>query len=146
MKDIRKKAMDLLARREHARTELERKLLQRGFAKEQINKELDKLAAENLLSNIRFTESYINMRRSAGFGPIRIAEELRQRGIKADLIYTYLAESDTIWSQCAADVRHKRFGNTLPKTYNEHAKQAKFLNYRGFNQQQIDVALTVEFE
>lgn len=135
---VRHKAMDLLARREHSRLELLRKLRQREYPDALIIPELDKLEAENLLSDQRFAESYINMRRKAGFGPVRIREELRERGVSNALFDTYLDESDTIWVQQAAQVRAKKFGEACAVDFEQRVKQAKFLNYRGFNQQQID--------
>ncbi|MEK1907640.1 MAG: recombination regulator RecX, partial [Pseudomonas sp.] len=47
---VRRTAMDLLARREHGRVELARKLRQRGAADELIDSALDRLAEEGLLS------------------------------------------------------------------------------------------------
>ena len=143
-KDVRYKAMELLARREHSRVELIAKLRLRHFPDELITPELDKLEHENLQSDRRFTEAYVHMRQMAGFGPVRIREELRQRGISGDLINTYLIESDTIWAQRAAEVRLKRFGTQPLIDFTDRAKQARFLNYRGFNQQQIDTVLGSE--
>ncbi len=142
--DVRRKAMDLLARREHSYLELARKLRQRQFPDDLIFPELDKLQQENLLSEQRFTQSYINMRTNNGFGPVRIADELRQRGISDDLINTYITESDTIWAEQAMKVQQKRFGDEPPVVFTERVKQAKFLNYRGFNQQHIDTVLGSE--
>lgn len=140
-KKVRLKAMDLLARREHGHTELARKLTRYDFEPDVIAAVLDQLAAEGLLSDQRFIESYSNSRRNSGFGPIRIREELRTRGISAEAANTVLDESDTIWFRLAAEVRTKRFGPERPTVFVERAKQMQFLQYRGFNQQHIDTAL-----
>ena len=78
---IRRSAMDLLARREHGRVELTRKLRQRGACPEMIDIALDRLTEEGLLSESRYLESYIRYRARSGYGPLRIREELNQRGL-----------------------------------------------------------------
>src|SRR6218665_4142189 len=78
---VRRTAMDLLARREHGRVELTRKLRQRGAPPELIEPALDRLAEEGLLSEARYLESFISYRARSGYGPARIREELGQRGL-----------------------------------------------------------------
>ena len=73
---VRRAAMDLLARREHGRAELTRKLRQRGAPAELIEAALERLADEGLLSESRYIESFIRGRASSGYGPLRIREEL----------------------------------------------------------------------
>ena len=57
--ECRKKAMDLLARREHSRLELERKLTSRDYEAEEINATIEQLVADNLQSDSRFSEAYV---------------------------------------------------------------------------------------
>lgn len=139
--DIRRKAMDLLALREHSRFELTRKLRQREFPDELIFQELDKLEQEKLLSDERFAQAYARMRTNKGFGPRRIAIELKERGISKHLIDTVLSESDTIWAQRAANALHKRFGKNPSRELGERIKQKRFLEYRGFSYEQIELRL-----
>src|SRR3546814_21124082 len=78
--------MDLLARREHGRVELARKLRQRGAPPELIEQALDRLCEQGLLSESRYLESFVRSRANAGYGPLRIREELAQRGLaRADI-------------------------------------------------------------
>jgi regulatory protein len=122
----------LLSRREHSRTELESKLRRRGFPPEAIGTLLDELAAEGLQSDSRFAETYVRRRMEAGFGPRRIALELRERGV-AGLVEGPLADPDSaLWDEALARVRRKRFGPGLPADLAESARQARFLEYRGF--------------
>jgi regulatory protein len=76
---VRRTAMDLLARREHGRVELTRKLRQRGAPPEMIDSALDRLTEEGLLSESRYLESFVSYRARSGYGPLRIREELSQR-------------------------------------------------------------------
>ncbi len=78
---MRKRALDLLARREHAVAELTRKLIEKGFDEIFVHEALSALVDDGLLSDARYAESYVRSRMGKGFGPVRIREELRQRGV-----------------------------------------------------------------
>lgn len=135
-KDIRRKAMDLLARREHSVAELRRKLMDKGYQKAAVDEQLQKLEGENLVSDQRFTESYVNYRSKKGFGPLRIKQELKEKGINEILARDYLNDAE-FWRGLAKEVREKRFGRSLPRDYKDKAKQLRFLQYRGFNTDQL---------
>ena len=128
--------MNLLARREHSRQELRDKLLTRGFEDDEITPALQTLSREGLLSDERFTESFIHSRAERGSGPVKIRAELRQRGVADDLITAWLDERDHVWLERAEAVRRKKFGSALPVEYKEKARQMRFLQYRGFTPEQ----------
>lgn len=132
--DIRLQAMNLLARREHLRQELVLKLGKKfgAEAADDITAVLDDLVEENLLSDERFTESYIRHRVGKGYGPDRIRQELRQKGVRSELLDIALEAADVDWVERAAEVRLKKFGPTPPTDFQEKARQLRFLNYRGF--------------
>ena len=67
---------------------------------------------------------------------MRIQQELKQKGVSAELIEQYLDNND-YWRNIAKEVREKRFGATLPKDYKDIAKQMRFLQYRGFSNEQL---------
>lgn len=133
---VRRAAMDLLARREHARAELSRKLRQRGASSELIEPALDRLAEEGLLSDSRYLESFIRKRAMAGCGPLRIREELAQSGVPRAAIEQALAQSGFDWLEQAREVWRRKFEGA-PQDARERAKQARFLSYRGFSAEQI---------
>ena len=135
-KEIRRKAMDLLARREHGMSELRQKLISKGYAQSDVDAQLQRLTQENLLSDRRFVESYVNFRSKKGFGPLRIRQELKGKGLDSALIDEYL-DNDELWRNIAAEVREKRFGAAVPRDYKEVARQMRFLQYRGFNNEQL---------
>lgn len=142
----RERAVGLLARREHSRTELTRKLLSRGYGDAVVASALAQLEQEGALADERFTASFIRTRAAKGKGPVRIRAELAQRGIdKVDARAT-LAGSEIDWAAEAAAVRRKRFGPELPSDRKERARQARFLQYRGFEQRHIDAALSADSE
>lgn len=129
---IKNSALNLLARREHSQQELRAKLLVREFAREEIEQVLQILKKENLQSDARFAESYARMRINRGYGPLRISQELQQRGINNDLIAENLAQDKEFWLEKMNEVKHKKFGSKIPKDFVEKAKQLRFLQYRGF--------------
>lgn len=134
---VRRTAMDLLARREHGRVELARKLRQRGASDEMIDSALDRLADEGLLSEDRYLESFVASRGRAGYGPLRIREELSQRGLLRPAIEQALAESGIDWNEQLRELWLRKFAGELPVDMREKAKQGRFLAYRGFTQEQI---------
>lgn len=142
-KACRKKALDLLARREHSRLELRRKLSARAYSRNIIDGVLDDLEVDGLLEEARFVESFIRTRIGKGQGPTRIQAGLMQRGVAEASIQTGLLEVQQDWGTLASDVRCKRFGATEPQEFSERARQMRFLQYRGFERDQIDVALDI---
>ncbi|MHB0819283.1 recombination regulator RecX [Stutzerimonas stutzeri] len=130
---VRRAAMDLLARREHGRLELSRKLRQRGAPAEFIESALDRLAEEGLLSEARYLESFIRMRANAGYGPLRIREELSQRGLPREDIEQALRDSGFDWGEQLRAVWQRKFAGELPGDPREKARQGRFLSYRGYS-------------
>jgi len=124
--------MNLLARREHSYVELSHKLQQRQYVADEIESALNRLQDQGLLSNERFTEAYINMRRKRGFGPLRIANELRERGIDDVLINQYLNHNADDWWDDLQYQFDKKYGHKDTGDYAERVKRAKFLQGRGF--------------
>ncbi|MBD9482178.1 recombination regulator RecX [Pseudomonas sp. PDM14] len=134
---VRRAAMDLLARREHGRVELTRKLRRRGAPPELIDGALDRLAEEGLLSEVRYLGSFISSRGRSGYGPLRIREELAQRGLGREAIEQALAEAGIDWAEQLRDVWQRKFGGQQPADMRERAQQSRFLSYRGFSLEQI---------
>jgi regulatory protein len=135
----RRRAMDLLARREHSRVELEQKLLARSFDEPLVAEVLDELEHDGLLSADRFAQSFVASRYARGQGPRRIERELAERGIESSSDFLDDARFD--WDALARETRVKRFGRSLPGDFKEKARQMRFLEYRGFGHDQIRRAL-----
>ncbi|WP_137885136.1 recombination regulator RecX [Pseudomonas sp. 2FE] len=129
---VRRTAMDLLARREHGRVELTRKLRQRGAPPELIEPALDRLAQEGLLSESRYLESFVSSRARAGYGPLRIREELAQRGLSRADIEQALRDSGINWREQLEDTWRRKFAGQRPSDARERAQQGRFLSYRGY--------------
>jgi regulatory protein len=138
---LKGRGLQILAQREHSRSELRRKLLVHArkdnvdapAAIEQVEALLDWLQAHRYLCEERFVESRVHARASR-FGNLRIRRELSQHGValSADaaqqLKDSELARAREVWSrkfgQVAADVA-------------ERARQMRFLAGRGFSSEVI---------
>ena len=139
--EIRRVAMDFLARREHSRLELQRKLRLRDFSLSTILPVLDKLETDKLLSDERFSEAYVRMRSRRGFGPVRIQQELLERGVNAELITKALIAAQLDWYALVSQTYQKKYGQQCTTDYAIRAKQARFLTYRGFSHEQVRYVL-----
>ena len=132
--ELKNRALRALARREHSRTELARKLAAHGNS-EDIRAVLDQLEHSGLLSDARFTESYVAAR-AARFGPAKLRHSLRTKGVAEALIESALAAGRDTEAARARELWQRKFG-TLPQDRNDHARQARFLQGRGFSAEVI---------
>ncbi|MDP2126215.1 MAG: regulatory protein RecX [Pseudohongiella sp.] len=142
---LRRRAMDLLARREHTRHELSKKLsaaFQRSeqeICPEVLTEVLDKLEQDKLLSDSRFTESYVNGRMSRGYGPLYIRHKLREKQVDGALLDHNLDQLDQEqWIEQLSALIRRRMGDAgLPAWGSkEHAKLQRFILSRGFTSAQ----------
>jgi regulatory protein len=135
--EIRRAAMDLLARREHSRRELSDKLLRRFGDAGAIARELDRLCGEGLQSDDRFAEAFIHSRAQRLYGPRRIIQELRQRGVDAEIAAAALRAAGIDWLDNLRRLQRSRFGAGPAPDVRERARRQRFLQYRGFAPEQI---------
>jgi regulatory protein len=127
---LRARAIAALARREHSRKELEKKLGPLAESAEQLSQILDQLQTEGLLCDQRFAES-VSRVRGQRYGAARVVFELRQKGLaQEDLDSIAQQLRDTEWTRLQ-QVWKKRF-DSLPQTPAETARQQRFLLQRGF--------------
>lgn len=137
--DLRERALGLLARREHSRAELARKLETAGFAREEIALLLDAFEAKNWLSDQRFAESYVADHRARA-GSIKLAYDLRQRGVPSSIIESLLNDGRDSELERARAVWQKKFG-AAPADMADKARQMRFLQSRGFTPEVIRRAI-----
>lgn len=180
---LRRRAMDLLARREHTRYELKNKLAaginkskqnpvlmiasdtlpvnatgrvsdcseelaeNAGVLKQQhekmiaglLTEVLDKLEQDKLLSDSRFTESYINGRLRKGYGPLYIRHQLQQKQVSATHLEQSLEQLDSdTWMTQLSDVIKRRLGvaDFPERGSKEYLKLQRFILSRGFTASQ----------
>ena len=144
--DVQAAAVKLLARREHTQAELRRKLAQRGYPPDLIEAAIAVLRQARLQSDARFAEQFVSEKAAHGNGPVKIRAGLRERGLPDTEIEAAFAAVGTDWAALAATAREKRFGPALPGDFEERARQARFLQQRGFAMEQIRAALKGDVE
>jgi regulatory protein len=135
---LRTRALGYLARREHSRLELERKLKPHAKNSE-LSSLLDTLEQRGFLSAERMLEQVIHMRKSK-FGSQRIVHELREKGIAENLIAAALPNIKETEQESAREVWRKKFG-AIPADAKELARQMRFLMGRGFTAEAIHQVL-----
>jgi regulatory protein len=72
---------------------------------------------------------------------LRVRLGLREKGVEAETIDQAMGTTETDWIQAARVARRRKFGPEPPADLRERAKQARFLQYRGFSSDQIRAAL-----
>jgi regulatory protein len=132
-------AVALLARRDHASAELRERLAGQGFEPRAVAEALAALAAQGTLDDARYAQNYVAYHAARGRGPIRIGAELRARGLPPELIEGALGGGPD-WPALARDLRARHFGRAAPGSWREKARQARFLQYRGFSSDHIRAA------
>ena len=130
-------AVGMLARREHTPQEIRDKLEQRGLESEVVTGVIESLLQDNLLSEERFAEQFVRQRVERGDGPLKIRIEMQRRGVDEEQIDLQLESVEANWRELAENARRKRFGDEIPAEYAERARQARFLQGRGFGMEQI---------
>jgi len=132
--------MALLARRDYATLELRTRLADRGFSDEAVAAAITELTRERLLDDARYAHNYVTYHAGRGQGPIRIAAELRRYGVDAAAVDAAL-ENGPDWQALARNVCRARFGAQPPSDWSQKARQARFLQYRGFSSDHIRAAV-----
>ncbi|MBV9575011.1 MAG: regulatory protein RecX [Gammaproteobacteria bacterium] len=127
----------LLARRDYSQQEIKQKLYAKGHEQQEVEKIIDDLVKAGMINNKRFTENYIHWRSGKGYGPKRIYVELQARGIPDETIAEHLNITDNAWFNKAHQLWLKHFKGKQPANFKERIKQLRFLQYRGFTQEQI---------
>jgi len=127
---LKGRALRLLSRREHSRTELERKLQRFEEEPGSLALALDDLQAKGFISEQRVVESVLN-RRGAKLGASRIKQELQAKGLDPQAVSDAVAELRSTELARARAVWQKKFDHP-PESAAERAKQMRFLASRGF--------------
>lgn len=132
---MRARALGHLARREHSRLELARKLAAHASEPDALETLLDGLVQEGLLSDQRFVESLVR-RRGARYGVRRLEQELAEHRLGGEFSAEPLAELRRAEPDLAWQAWERRFGRP-PADLAERARQHRFLMARGFGAEAV---------
>ncbi len=136
--------MDYLAKREYSYAELGQKLKAYAEETDDIPALLNDFKARGWLSDVRFTEQIVHARKTK-FGSMRVANELREKGVDDALIANAIERVKVDELDNAKAVWRKKF-KAVPSNRDEWAKQARFLQSRGFGFDIIKNVLNSKFE
>lgn len=126
----RKKAIDLLARRDHSIFELKTKLKLRKFFDTSIEKTIEYLIDKNYLNEIRYSENLINSRLIRGEGKYLILQRLNQKGISSSLanqVYEQVVDTEKEKEACLLSLN-----KLMPKYEDIEVLKSKLLK-KGFS-------------
>ncbi|MEQ1740544.1 MAG: regulatory protein RecX [Methyloglobulus sp.] len=136
-KKIKNACLRLLTRRDHSRKEIQDKLAVKGYDRSQVSSVVDELAQQSWQDDTRYAESYARVRSQKGFGPVRIAYELRQQGISQDTVDKVVQATTEDWMAVLERVYTKKYPESVAIDGSEHARRIRFLLQRGFSSTMI---------
>jgi regulatory protein len=136
-KKIKNACLRLLTRRDHSRKEIQDKLAVKGYDRSQVSTVIDELAQQSWQDDTRYAESYARVRSQKGFGPVRIAYELKQQGISQDTVDKIVLATTEDWMNVLERVYTKKYPESVAMDNNERAKRIRFLLQRGFSSAMI---------
>ena len=134
--ELRARALRLLARREHSRAELARKLAPHARSAQALQAVLEALLEKKQLSDERFAEERVR-RLSRKYGAARIRHDLKAKGIDRELIDRVSEDGE---AERARAILARKY-RTPATTREERARRARFLQSRGFSHETIRRAL-----
>jgi regulatory protein len=137
--DIKAYALRLLARREHSRLELKRKLLSKQFPADLIDSTLAMLSEKGWQDDQRFAEMYVRARIERGDGLLKLQMKLRECGLSEALMAQTLPTDDAFWREHIQRKWGKKC-DLSTKDFARRAKDIRFLQSRGFTLEQIRAA------
>ena len=129
---LRARALKLLARREHSRAELARKLAVHAEDPAEVERVLDDFERRGWLSERRVVEQLVHARR-ARYGARRIERDLRLKGVSEEAVSAALADLKGGEFEAAREVWRRKLGGREPRSPADRARQVRFLQGRGFS-------------
>ncbi len=130
-------ALRLLTRRDHSRSELTRKLIDRGFSQDQIKSAISECLRLNYLDDERYAIAYANQLQHKGYGRRRIQQMLMAKGLTFQVIAACLEACcpDTVQIRGCRQTMMKKLksGQPMEDSVEARARLYRFLFSRGFS-------------
>jgi regulatory protein len=130
--ELKARALRHLARREHSRAELARKLAPRAESPAALEHLLDALEARKQLSNERYAELRAHQL-ARKYGAARIRQDLKAKGVDAGLVQKVSAGGEAVR---AAAILARKYRSPAA-TREEQLRRMRFLLQRGFSHDTI---------
>lgn len=133
----------LLSRRDHSERELRQKLTQKAYLDDEIEYAINKVQENQWQNDERFCTLFIRSRAAQYYGPARIKQELRQKGISDWLVSQSLENSEIDWFEKAECLFNKK----CPTEWNIKTKQKmwRYMLSRGFQAEHFRHLMELDF-
>lgn len=127
---LKGRALRALASREHTRAEIAAKMKSHEEEPGQLDKILDELQAKGFINDQRAADAMLH-RRAGKLGTSRVLQELKAKGVDADMLADAAQQLKGTELARAREVWRKKFGEPAADA-DQRAKQMRFLAGRGF--------------
>ena len=135
------RVMRLLARREYSEQEIRRKLGDE-YPATILAVVIERCRALDWLNEARMMAVFIRSRASRGYGPMRVMQELRFKGLSAEPIKLALEACEIDWFAMAKQQAVRKVNEPAILDRVARGKLLAFLQRRGFTSEQARYALT----
>lgn len=136
----KKSAARTLGRRSASKGELKKKLLSKGFSKEDSDEAIAWLEERGFVDDKAYADALMQYYSSRGYGARRISEELYRRGISREISEEVLSRIPDSEDEICALIEKKLHGEAL--TPEKKNKIIAFLIRRGFGYDEIRTAFS----
>lgn len=132
----RERALRMLGYRDRSETEVRRALVDDGYPADVAGAIVDRLVEVELIDDARFAHAWVRTRLASGLGPRRIARELTEKGISAEVASSAIADED---QDDAVERARRVLRGRRPDSRAERERFLRKLVARGF-----DIATALE--
>ena len=148
--NVKATAADLIGKRAMSRRDLERKLQEKGASQAEARYAAEWLEAIGAINDADYAAILVRHCAGLGYGPARIREKLREKGVPREL-WDEALEGAADPSAAIEEFLRKKWRGTLPDDPRELKKASDALARRGYRWDEISAALRrwgaqVEFE
>ena len=141
LEKARASALASLCMREHSVKELSEKLSRKEYKQESIETVIKECLDNNYLNDERFSEIYWRSRARKGFGPNKITQELKFKGISSSLSAKTKKQEALDFDEVVQRVYEKKFKGKPILDFKGKAKRQNYLYQRGFSMELIRVVI-----
>lgn len=141
LEKARASALASLCMREHSVKELSQKLTRKEYEQESIEIVVKECLDSNYLNDERFAEIYWRSRARKGFGPNKISQELKLKGISSSMATKTMIQDDLNFDEVVQYVYEKKFKGKKITEYKDKAKRQNYLYQRGFGMELIRLVI-----
>lgn len=138
--------IQLLARREYSRHELEGRFRSRVADEALLQRVLDRMVEDGYQSDLRCAGMIVRQRVGQGYGERRVRFDLQNKGIASAIVEQVLEEEEVDWFEQARELAERKYAGRPVTDMKEKAKRVRHLQGRGFGFDEIRYALEANEE